>query len=369
MTKSMIRFAATGALAMLVLGSTFPAAAAGPLTGARPVVPADFPLVANVVVGSRTFNGFFVTIGATVKLTQKRKGATLATATKVADASGDVSLKLKPLQPGDAVLIDVDGAQRTLTIPDLRLSIDAASDRLSGRVPTSQLDGHLAVASQVGSYTLGGDNQDFTAHADGTFSEDLTSIHDIQGGELVRLDWVSPANDSFSLDSFAPAVTTQVGLSTVEVYGKGGSTATVTLKASNGAVRGSAKVTIPRDGRPATATFHKSGAKVAVKAGDRIVHSAAPAISFKVLANTLVLTKTGGGDVSATCFPSSLYVLGSIFGGGAFDYLADGATDSTGALSVSDISNTGTTLPSGYQVMLICENADGYAQNFRATVP
>jgi hypothetical protein len=249
------------------------------------------------------------------------------------------------------------------------LTINAATDRLAGRVPTSQLEADLSIAQQVGSFTLGGDNRPFTAHANGTYDEDVTGIHDVQGGERVRLTWISPANDTFTVDSYAPAVTAEVGRATADVYGKRGTTATVTLKASNGTIRGSAKVTLPVDGRPAVATFRKNGAAVKVKAGDRIVHSAAPSIAFTLLHSTLDLTKAGGGNVSATCFPNSLYVLGEVFGSGAISELADGITDNTGALSVSDISNTGNPLPSGYTVILICEDTRGYAQDFRAAVP
>lgn len=105
-----------------------------------------------------------------------------------------------------------------------------------------------------------------------------------------------------------------------------------------------------------------------VRAGDRITHSAAPKLLFKVRTPDLVLTKPDGGSINATCFPDGAYVLGHIFGAGAFDYLADGVTVA-GPLAVADITGLGTTLPSGYRVLLICEDARGYAQTFPAKAP
>lgn len=323
----------------------------------------------NIILGDRTVQGAFAGDGDAMSVKQKRDGRLIASASGLADGDGRFDLKVKPILAGDTLAITQAGITRSIVVPDLRLSIDTAKDILSGRVPKDRRDLTLGVALQVGSYTLprGSYHAAVTADPDGTFSVDTTPERDIQGGEIAELSWSGPLDDVFRVLSAGPSVTVQVGRSTVEVYGKRGTTATVTLRSAKGDLRGTASVRIPVTGRPAVGTFRRNGSKVAPRGSDRVTHSAAPKTVFKVRTPDLVLTTPDGGAINATCFPGGAYVLGNVLGTGAFNYLADGFTP--GPFAVADITGLGTTLPSGYRVLLICEDIRGYAQTFPASVP
>src|SRR5207344_2469514 len=152
----------------------------------------------------------------------------------------------------------------------------------------------------------------FSADPDGTFSKSLGV--DVQGADAVELEWHNGAGDGFTTIDVPPSVIVRVGSATVDVFGRPGSHATVTLRSSSGTLRGTAAVTPDVFGF-ATGTFRMHGQPVKVKAGDKVVHSAAPLIKLKVLPDDLVVVGTANGSLTATCFAGGDYVAGGLFGG------------------------------------------------------
>ena len=344
--------------AMAIVAGAVPVAAAQPAGGAT-------TFVGNTILGARTFRGFFVDPGDAITVKQRRNGSRIASASTTA-SGGSFRVRLKPILAGDRLVVIQNGVTRTITVPDLRLTADAARDKVSGRIPPGDQEASVAIAWQVGSFKLGGYAVEAPTASKGAFTTGTGA--DLQGGETVELSWSSASDDVLRVLTAAPSVTVQAGSSTVQVHGPRGARATITLTSSGGTVRGTATVTQSVTGGAVIGNFRKNGVKVKVKAGDRVVHSAATAISLRVIPPTLDLRAPAGGSIRATCFPRGHYVLGHVTGSGAFSYLADGLVGG-GGIAIDALIDSSDPLPSGYRVLLICETAQGYAQTFPDAVP
>lgn len=340
--------------AVLVSGS---AASAGPPPST---------LLITVQLRDREVFGVFGLPDTSVSIKQKRHGSVIAAKTTTADDTGSFRARVKQLLPGDRLVIKQAAIARTITIPDIQVRVNAGTDVASGHVPTSSLEGTLRTSNNVGSFTLGQVVDAFTADPDGSFSK--TVSQDVQGGDEVELEWHDGAGDVFTAIDVPASVIVRVASASVEVFGRPGSHVTVTLRSSSGTLRGSAAVTPGVFGN-VTGTFRKNGQPVKVKAGDRVVHSAAPLIKLKVRPDDLQVVGTANGSLTATCFGGGAYVAGRLFGGGAFDYLANGSVDPGGAISATDLTNGGGDLPSGTHIGLMCETPKGFTELMTDTVP
>lgn len=354
-----------GAVAGMAIALGALAGSAVPAIGAPP----EPPFVISAELHDGHIVGVLADPSQSVSIKQKRNGVVIASRTVMADSGGFFMPTVKPLLADDRLVIKQGADKRTIPVPDLRLRLNAALDAAGGRVPTSDLHADLTIERRTGHFTHGSDHLPVVAHADGTFSADLSSLADLEGGDAVALSWMTARDDDFAITVTVPSVVVQVGRSSVDVYGKPGSPATITLRSAGGTIRGTATVTPAWAGQSVTGVFRKNGSKVKVRAGDRVSHSGRPGVSLKVRTPDLEVVATSNGYLSATCFPGGEFVAGEVFGAGAFSAFGSGPTGPGGSVYLANLTNGSGDLPSGTRVLLICETDKGYTQDMRATVP
>lgn len=327
-------------------------------TGAAPALGGSDP-ASNVFVtiGSPEVLGVVDGVTTTVTLKLKRNGSIIATKTLETEPSGFFDTRLKPVRIGDRIIIVFEGT-RTVTVPEVTLKANPTTDILSGHLPTPGSEADIEVSNSVGSFSLtGGGNFEVLAGPDGDFSVPYPGL---SGANRLELRWYNPLNDSFTVEMAVTAVQTRVGSAKAWLFGRPGKTVTAELRAPDGSLRGTARVTLPGTFYSAEATFRRNGTAVKVKAGDRVRIGTTTGLTLRT--PDLVV---GSTSATATCFPNQDWVIGTVFGAGAFSYLADGTTDGAGALTASWSS----PLASGTKVRLMCENAKGWAQDMTGTVP
>ena len=333
-----------GVLAAALVGGAAVPALAGPKPEAN----------INATLGAPEVRGFAGDLQ-TVTVRQKRGGNVIAKRTVSADSSGFFEMTLKPVKAGDKLVVVVNGS-RTVTVPKVRLSGNAATDTVSGHLPVPG-DTYVGISNTVGTFSLGGGNPSFTTDSNGDFSGTYAGL---QGADRLELRWSNAAGDAFTVELALTAADVQTGSAKVWLFGRPGASVTADLLAPNGTVRGTARGTIP-NGFPAShATFRKNGSQVVVKPGDRV--RMGRTVGLTVRTPDLAV---GSLSALATCFPNQDWVLGTVFGAGAFSYLDNGTADGAGNVSATWLS----ALTSGTKVKLLCENAKGWTQDMVATFP
>lgn len=310
----------------------------------------------HLTIGSSEVRGFAGDAANTVTLTLKRDGAVIASKTFTTETSGFFEVNLKPVRIGDKVVIGFQG-QRTVTVPKVTLKGNAATDTVSGHLPKPGA-AEVEISNAVGTFSLSGaGTPTFMTDSNGDFSGTYPGL---SGADRLELRWFNVTLDSFTVEIAMTAIQTRVGSSAATLFGRSGATVKAVLLAPNGTQRGTATATLPKTFIATPATFRKNGAPVKVKAGDRVRIGTTTGLTLRT--PDLVVTAT---SATATCFPDQDWVIGTVFGAGAFSYLDDGTAGGAGAVAASWAS----PVSSGTKIRLQCENAKGWTQEMVATVP
>lgn len=343
----------------LVARAALVASLAGSLLaiGAIPALAGPGPAATiHVTLGSPEVRGSTGSSAHTLTLKQKRNGSVIATKTFTSGSSGFFEVNLKPVRIGDRFVIQFQGT-RTVTVPRLTLTGNAATDTVSGHLPKPG-DAEVEISNAVGGFSLSGaGTPTFPTDSDGDFSG---SYPGLSGADRLELRWFNGSLDSFTVEIAMTAVQTRVGSTKASLFGRPGATVKAVLLAPNGALRGTATVTLPTTFIAAEGTFRKNGSPVKVKAGDRVRIGTTTGLTLRTPDLQVV-----GTSATATCFPNQDWVIGTTFGGGAFSYLDDGTADGSGGVAAS----WANPLTPGTKVRLMCENAKGWTQDMVDTAP
>lgn len=340
--------ASTAALigTLLVTGAAAPAAAATPTADAAPAVLPAARLI-DVLMGSPDVVGATGASGDVVTVTQRRKGKPIARRQDTTDALGWFEVRLAPIRAGDRLVIGFNGT-RTVTVPRLELAGNPTTDRIAGRLPVLNGFTNVNIGGAIGSYALGGSIRTVATDGAGRFS---AKVPGLSGAERLELAWQNAATDQFRVEVGMTAAEVQRGQTFVQAFGRSGTVVPVTLLSANGKARATAAVRIPAGRTMGRGTFRKNGVRIKVRAGDRV--RIGHVTGLEVVTDPLTLGPTGA---SATCFPNQDWIIGTVFGGGAFSALANGTADGTGTVTAAWAG----PLSSGTVVRLYCENARGW---------
>jgi hypothetical protein len=324
----------------------------------------------EVTLRDRCIFGGDFTNGATVTLTLKRSGSTVAKSTfKATDTSFNRCLAVAPKGGDRLVFKQVKNgttlSQRTLELPKLTVGVDLATDTVTGHGERSSgpLDGETALIgltkSLGGRYMFGGL---FSGNFDsnGDLSNSWSGTFDAGPGYALLVQWYSVSNDTVRTTRSLPGVAVRLGKAAVNGTGTPGTGTTITLKNGAGTVRGTANVTTGFDGGDPVfkGFFRKNGAKVNTAVGNKVTSSRLSG-SWTVLANTMVIDSgDGDGSVTVTC-PTDVEAGLWLDGGNAWsDPYPTGA-----------VSFTGHFIPPGTKVEVVCQDANGFAQWFTGVAP
>ncbi|MFN8621837.1 MAG: hypothetical protein U0869_13985 [Chloroflexota bacterium] len=321
------------------------------------VVPPPIVQLGSVTLGDPVVHAGTADGSLKVRLVQKRGGRTIASDVKRPDSSGFVDLTVKPVKGGDVLVVTRGTITRSVRVPALQLAGNAFTGYVSGRTPTPSAPTTVYVSYGVGGYTMGSDDVPVVTDTHGRFWFDLLPPW---GAEELRLDWRNAALDTFHAVAGLTAVQVRTGQAKVWAWGRLGQAVTVELRSINGGLRGVATVRIPTYATSGLGTFRKNGVAVKVRPGDRI-----RALDHLLLVPLTPSISAAPTSVSATCFPSQSWLVGTLSPQGAVSYLDDGTADPSGTVSGSWAGS----LPSGARIILFCENDLGSTQELVGTVP
>lgn len=343
------RVGVAGLLLGALLGTSLVSAAPG-LAGPPPPPAATV----SVMIGSPQIYGYAGSSAHSMTLRQKRNGTVIATKTFTTESDGFFAVRLKPVKIGDQIAIQYLGT-RTMTVPKVTLTANASTNRIAGHLPQAG-EAEVQIADVIGTFSKGGTTQTFTTDANGDFSGTHPGL---TGADRLELRWYSAPGDAIGVELRLAAAQVEVGSAKVWLFGRNGAKVKADLLAPNGTVRGTATATLPTTTTIGQGTFRKNGTAVKVKAGDRV--RIGGNVGLVVRTPNLTATAT---TLSATCFPNQEWIAGTIFGAGAFSYVADGTANGSGAVNGSWVS----PLSAGTKLRLMCENAAGYDQDMTITL-
>ncbi len=291
--------------------------------------------------------------GGDVTATQRRAGKVIKTVTvKPRTATGTVCLK--PFKSGDQLTIKRGSASRKITVPAATLSVDLASDTVSGTLPAATSQIGLLIQDFTAGLYAGTSLTSTVSVTGGTFSTSLSGVLDLARGDRVAATWSNGA-DTWKVVRETGTAVVRVGDAAVAGTGRIPSTMTVTLRTSRGKLRGTAKARVQESPSASAgffnATFRKNGRRVAAVGGNRVtatqlsgtftIPRGAPAID--VAANR----------VTASCDAGSDWL---VLNDGT--KVAGGRTVS-GAISVSPVNPYGP-LALGTRVTVACQAPSGF---------
>ena len=351
----------------LALGTAVLLAGSLPATSVAVVSITTFHLRATV--GDGFIYGTDADPDEAVRITQKRHGARIDTSTVIANGSGVFELTTKPLLTGDQLVVHQGGGIRTLTVPRLTVEVNAATDVVTGQVPAVQPYVTLHVYYQAGPTNVATVDASFNVSRDGTFSQDFTADRDIQGGDVVALEWPNAFGDRWTRLTVAPAVTVRAGSPQLDATGRPGTTETIELETAHGALLATARQTFPLTADRVHGTFRHNGHSVAARVGDLVIQPQRPTDALRIQAPNLAVDGPAGGTLDAACYPYGDWSAWMVGIGSSLTYLADGVAGTSGTIHVPNLDGTGTTIPSGTKIRLYCETLAGDSQEMNATVP
>lgn len=333
----------------------------------------------DLSIGTRCVNGSGFVKGDSVRLTQQRGAKTLTDVSFKTTASSFDRCLATPVAVGDKVrFVRKVGTQvkqqRTITVPDLRITGDLEANTLTVDVFVNGAPLTTYVGLGATNFIAGTDTHGLNTAA--VLDENGHSVSymvdyswTLMPGDVTYTAWDTPAGDTVYRWWAPPTMTVQAGKAAVSGVGRAGGKATLTLKAAGGAVRSSVTAKIgsgvvsPMDAVDSSAwyatSFTSNGAPVAVKPGNRITSSAMDSTGRTVLPNDFQATAgTGDGTVTGTCHPDSTVAISR---GPYAEWTFD---TPSGAISRSDLG-----FASGEKMIIACQTPDGYGQRFIITVP
>lgn len=354
-TRAIRRFPLIGGLVVVALAATaLPAAAVSPYT--------------RILVGSSCVEGHAYVGGGEIEVVQKRGGTTIATGT-VPSATSDWNACIKPIKVGDTIRITQTVSSsvvddRTLTVPALTVTLDAATDIQSGHVPDPGTLVNYGITPTVAGLDTYAIARGANADGSGNFSDDWTGVVDVRAGDIAKLGWYPASGDGFITTVATPSVGVRVGSAIIKGTGPNGPV-TTTIKTASGTLRGTAKSAVKGYGSTFQGTFRSAGKAVIVKVGDRVRSTGIPG-SYTVRASDLKIKKvgTGGnGSLTATCATGSDY---AIFVNGV--WTVSGMSGAKGAISNTNVTRGSGPVFAGSEVKLACRLPSGFGQVFVVTV-
>lgn len=292
----------------------------------------------------------------TVRL--KAHGGAVKSTTVGEFVSGDAWTACFPdaaIAPGDMIVVKRDGAVvRTLPMPGLTVSVDRVTDLVSGRGPAGD-DLRLITWDCLGA--VGGTCE--TAldvvvgiKADGTWKRDTSALHDLAGGDRIRLAWQGPAGSTVIWNIDVPHLSVTIGDAEVTGSGRPTKSSTVRLKNAAGQQLG-AFATVARLDGTVRGVLRKQGSTVPVSSGDRISSDLAADASFKARLTVKLLGGIMDG-VGGRCFAKAPFTVALTRPG--YGATHHGMTDADG-----DYTVTGVALDAfpGGTVTVSCRRATG----------
>jgi hypothetical protein len=345
-------------LSLAALTSIAVVAAASPVS-ARPSPAAVPVIVGQLHTGCLTVSA--APVGHTVRITQRRAGKKLATASFVAVDQPTRVCGLKPMLAGDVLTVaeisDGITTSRKVTVPALTIVVDPVADTMRMTVPAPSVIIGFQVTPLAASLATVGPLSNGQTDGEGRFTWD-------PGRELAgafgRVSFVG-ATEAFDLVDGSPSLAATAGSATVRGTGSYGEKVSVRLTSSTGKLKATAKATIGPGAEPRfTATLkNANGARVKAAPGDRISLSTIPNKRFTVRPSSLQVDPNsgGGGSLSATCVDREAYVI-HLDGAS----MATGTVGDDGSVTLDPIVAQPGPLPVGSKVQVGCENASGLGQ-------
>lgn len=253
--------------------------------------------------------------------------------------------------PGNKLqMINGTSEDRTITVPDLTLSVDRVTSVVRGHGPA-----HKGIAIK---YTqcypagcLGTVIRHATVDGHGRYRKDLTVASiDIDGSDQVEVDYDNATGDTFRRSTQVPYIEIRKPNHMFVVCGPRGTT-TVRLLTAAGKLRASRSFHAAYDCNGVTGSFRKNGQSVNVHTGDRITSTLATDSRITWPA----MSVTGSGStLTGRCFPRSRYVVYIYQGSSSTSW--DGTTDGDGRFTGFPSS---WTFGPGDTLDLICETHAG----------
>lgn len=257
---------------------------------------------------------------------------------------------------GDHIDITVDGAERRLDVPRMRIkSVDRAADRV-----TVTGDPGLPLTLTVLRCPLtGGFNPSncpmrygraITLDANGKRVPDVTSAIDLRGFDLVMLTHTGPSGDRFEVRRAVPVFFATLGSSSLTAILLPGTSGTYRLRTAGGTLRGS--LTMPGDVSGTDRVFRKNNVAVKVKAGNTITGTVPGDAGMTVPAGIQVVD-VATDVVAGRCFAGRRFLIE-----GALEAFT-GTASPSGAFSIDLTSRGGFS--EGAIIRLTCQSKRGDA--------
>jgi len=183
--------------------------------------------------------------------------------------------------------------------------------------------------------------------------------------DTASLTWISPAGHEWHREAAVPGFIVDVGSSKAIVIGSIGATLTVSLKGAGGVTRATATTTLVSP--KATVTLKKNAVAVPVADTDTVTITGNPDV-LELVADDLAVGAADSGQFFAHCQPFTRW-LGRTYLNGALITPWSGSADASGVVGTTGMWSGPGDVPSGFTVVLDCEDQTGLIQRMRATVP
>lgn len=354
-----------------------PALVAGLLTIAA-LVPGAGPAVAGSAqvsllhrIGSKCVTLNTASTGAPLKLTLQRDAIGIGVRDNVPLVDDTEVCFSKTLKAGDMIVVRQGSvAIHTTPIPSLKLTMNAATDIISGEVPTGGLVplGGVELEDRIGGVlvysTMWSPVLDPVGSGRLGFSADLTGDLDVRGGDTVSLGWypgpIGPTTDMFIKSTAAPSAVIGVNRSSLSGYARPGSQVTIRVLKGR-TLKGVIKTRASSVNGSWKGTLRLNGKVVRVQPGWKVFHSGfgtSPIVVARTNGFTASAEAEGSGSVG--CFPEGQWII--LRGNGS--QVVNGITEGDPARHYEYVG--GAT--AGEKWQLRCENLAGGGQAFVTTV-
>lgn len=174
------------------------------------------------------------------------------------------------IQPNDQVVIEETDPQIIPVVP-LELSIDPASDQVSGKGPANH---RLIVRTEQA-------DCDLLSGADGSFNADFSGRADLQAGDYARVSYIDEHGNEIFIEQTITLVRVNPTADLVDGYATPNVTASLVLKRA-GATLGTAAALTSEDGFFSVFFTDAAGALEDIQPGDTVEVTASPTAGFTV---------------------------------------------------------------------------------------
>lgn len=287
---------------------------------------------------------------------------------RVGRASVPISDFMRPctgtLRPKDAIELRQSGARlRLLTIPSLRLRVDLAGHRVTGRVPFGSGSATVRVDHRIAGLEVHEEGGTVSPAVDGTFAWAPSTPANLWPGDIARLTWTSAEFDTFRLLASTPSVTVSTWTARITATAARASRVAIADRVGQ-RLRASYARQLPPYEVLTYGQLKRNGAPVRPVKGDTITHGGIEGVALTVLPNAITVDPSDDGSLTTTCFPRGQVVVDT-----NDQHRAAFNVPASGIVNALNLTQGEGDLQPGDTILVGCQNRKGGAQLKRYVVP